>query len=42
MPLAELVAERLTQAVNLGRGEYDFAGFASVIREGAGLRERRV
>jgi 3-hydroxyisobutyrate dehydrogenase-like beta-hydroxyacid dehydrogenase len=41
MPLADLVAARLTDAIRLGRGEYDFAGFASVIREQAGLKERR-
>jgi 3-hydroxyisobutyrate dehydrogenase-like beta-hydroxyacid dehydrogenase len=41
MPLAELVSQRLAQAVNLGRDQYDFAGFASVIREAAGLGERR-
>ena len=41
MPLAELVADRLTEALRLGREGYDFAGFASVIREEAGLAERR-
>jgi 3-hydroxyisobutyrate dehydrogenase-like beta-hydroxyacid dehydrogenase len=41
MPLAELVADRLTEALRLGRDGYDFAGFASVIREEAGLAERR-
>lgn len=41
MPLAELVADRLTEAIKLGREGYDFAGFASVIREEAGLSERR-
>jgi 3-hydroxyisobutyrate dehydrogenase-like beta-hydroxyacid dehydrogenase len=41
MPLAELVADRLTEALRLGREDYDFAGFASVIREEAGLPERR-
>jgi 3-hydroxyisobutyrate dehydrogenase-like beta-hydroxyacid dehydrogenase len=41
MPLAELVADRLSQALRLGRGGYDFAGFATVIREEAGLAERR-
>ena len=41
MPLAELVADRLTEALRLGRDEYDFAGLASVIREEAGLTERR-
>ncbi len=41
MPLAELVADRLTEAIRLGREGYDFAGFASVIREETGLTERR-
>jgi 3-hydroxyisobutyrate dehydrogenase-like beta-hydroxyacid dehydrogenase len=41
MPLAELVADRLTEALRVGREGYDFAGFASVIREQAGLAERR-
>lgn len=41
MPLAELVSDRLTEAIRLGREGYDFAGFASVIREEAGLGERR-
>ena len=41
MPLADLVARRLTDAIRLGRGEYDFAGFASVIREAAGLAPGR-
>jgi 3-hydroxyisobutyrate dehydrogenase-like beta-hydroxyacid dehydrogenase len=41
MPLAELVSDRLTEALRLGREGYDFAGFASVIREEAGLAERR-
>jgi 3-hydroxyisobutyrate dehydrogenase-like beta-hydroxyacid dehydrogenase len=41
MPLADLVATRLSDAVRLGRGEYDFAGMATVIRESAGLGERR-
>ena len=34
-------ADRLTEAIRLGREGYDFAGFASVIREEAGLGERR-
>lgn len=37
MPLAELVQERLEMAVERGRGEIDFAGLATVIREEAGL-----
>jgi 3-hydroxyisobutyrate dehydrogenase-like beta-hydroxyacid dehydrogenase len=41
MPLAELVADRLTEALRLGRDGYDFAGLASVIREEAGLAEKR-
>lgn len=41
MPVAALVRERITQALRLGRENYDFAGLASVIREAAGLPERR-
>ena len=41
MPLAELVLDRLNQAIQLGRQDYDFAGLTSVIREDAGLPERR-
>jgi 3-hydroxyisobutyrate dehydrogenase-like beta-hydroxyacid dehydrogenase len=41
MPLAELVADRIDEALRAGRQGYDFAGFASVIREEAGLPERR-
>jgi 3-hydroxyisobutyrate dehydrogenase-like beta-hydroxyacid dehydrogenase len=41
MPVAELVAQRLDETARQGRAEYDFAGFASVIREAAGLNERR-
>lgn len=41
MPLAELVADRLTEALGRGRDGYDFAGLATVIREEAGLAERR-
>lgn len=41
MPLADLVASRLSDAIRLGRGDYDFAGLATVIREQAGLKERR-
>ena len=41
MPLAELVEDRLATALGLGREGYDFAGLTSVIREEAGLPERR-
>jgi 3-hydroxyisobutyrate dehydrogenase-like beta-hydroxyacid dehydrogenase len=41
MPVAELVANRLEQALSLGRAGYDLAGMTSVIREEAGLTERR-
>jgi 3-hydroxyisobutyrate dehydrogenase-like beta-hydroxyacid dehydrogenase len=41
MPLAELVEDRLETALGLGRQQYDFAGLTSVIREEAGLGERR-
>jgi 3-hydroxyisobutyrate dehydrogenase-like beta-hydroxyacid dehydrogenase len=41
MPVGELVLERLTETIRLGRDQYDFAGLASVIREEAGLSERR-
>lgn len=41
MPLAALVRERMVTALEAGRGNYDFAGLASVIREAAGLPERR-
>jgi len=37
MPLAELVQDRLETAIDRGRGEIDFAGLATVIREEAGL-----
>jgi 3-hydroxyisobutyrate dehydrogenase-like beta-hydroxyacid dehydrogenase len=37
MPLAELVRERLENALRRGRDHYDWAGLASVIREAAGL-----
>ena len=37
MPLAELVQERMEMAIERGRGEIDFAGFTTVIREEAGL-----
>ncbi|MFZ5624111.1 MAG: NAD(P)-dependent oxidoreductase [Gemmatimonadota bacterium] len=39
--LAQLVRERLTQARAKGRDHYDWAGLASVIREEAGLPERK-
>jgi 3-hydroxyisobutyrate dehydrogenase-like beta-hydroxyacid dehydrogenase len=41
MPVADLVSQRLAQAMTQGREQYDFAGFASVIREAAGLGEKR-
>jgi 3-hydroxyisobutyrate dehydrogenase-like beta-hydroxyacid dehydrogenase len=41
MPLAELVEDRLAVALGRGRAGYDFAGLATVIREEAGLDERR-
>jgi 3-hydroxyisobutyrate dehydrogenase-like beta-hydroxyacid dehydrogenase len=41
MPVADLVAERLAQASNMGRTDHDFAGFATVIREDAGLPPHR-
>lgn len=41
MPVADLVAQRLDDTARRGRAGYDFAGFASVIREAAGLPERR-
>jgi 3-hydroxyisobutyrate dehydrogenase-like beta-hydroxyacid dehydrogenase len=41
MPLAELVKDRLSEALRLGREDHDFAGFATVIREEAGLPARR-
>lgn len=37
MPVAELVAERLRRAGELGRDGYDFAGLVTVIRDEAGL-----
>jgi 3-hydroxyisobutyrate dehydrogenase-like beta-hydroxyacid dehydrogenase len=37
MPVAELARSRLLTAIERGRGDHDFAGFASVIREAAGL-----
>ncbi len=41
MPLAELVLDRLDQAIRRGREGHDFAGLASVIRENAGLSGTR-
>ena len=41
MPLAELVSDRLTEAIRLGREGYDVAGFASVIRGESGLAGKR-
>jgi 3-hydroxyisobutyrate dehydrogenase-like beta-hydroxyacid dehydrogenase len=41
MPLAELVEDRISVALGLGRAGYDFAGLVSVIREEAGLGEKR-
>lgn len=41
MPLAELVAGRLQEAIKQGRGGYDFAGMTTLIREAAGLKEKR-
>lgn len=37
MPLAELAQDRMETAIEQGRGEIDFAGFMTVIREEAGL-----
>jgi 3-hydroxyisobutyrate dehydrogenase-like beta-hydroxyacid dehydrogenase len=41
IPLARLVQERIAEAVRRNREAYDLAGFVSVIREEAGLGERR-
>ncbi len=41
MPLAELVRDRMSEALRLGRDDHDIAGFATVIREDAGLPPRR-
>ncbi|HXE56735.1 MAG TPA: NAD(P)-dependent oxidoreductase [Gemmatimonadales bacterium] len=41
LPLAELARDRLRRALERGRDGYDWAGFASVIREDAGLPPRR-
>jgi 3-hydroxyisobutyrate dehydrogenase-like beta-hydroxyacid dehydrogenase len=37
LPLASLVRERMLTALALGRERFDWSGFASVIREAAGL-----
>ena len=37
MPVASVVQQHLVDAVNKGRGEIDFAGVATVVREAAGL-----
>jgi 3-hydroxyisobutyrate dehydrogenase-like beta-hydroxyacid dehydrogenase len=41
MPLAEIVRDRMSEALRLGRDDHDVAGFATVIREEAGLSPRR-
>lgn len=41
MPLAEIVRDRMSEALRLGRDDHDIAGFATVIREEAGLSPRR-
>ena len=41
MPLASLARDHLIAALAQGRERFDFAGFASVIREAAGLPPRR-
>ncbi len=41
MPLAELVQDRLSEALRQGREDHDFAGLVTVIREEAGLPARR-
>jgi 3-hydroxyisobutyrate dehydrogenase-like beta-hydroxyacid dehydrogenase len=41
MPIADLVADRLDRTVQAGRSDHDFAGFATVIREDAGLPPHR-
>lgn len=38
LPIADLVAQRLDETAQRGRGDIDFAGFATVIREAAGLK----
>ena len=41
MPVANVVQQHLVDAVSKGRGEIDFAGVATVVREAAGLGARR-
>jgi 3-hydroxyisobutyrate dehydrogenase-like beta-hydroxyacid dehydrogenase len=41
LPLGAMVRDRLVTALERGRGHYDWGGFASVIREAAGLPARR-
>ncbi len=41
LPVASLARERLLTALARGRDEWDWSGFASVIREAAGLQPRR-
>ena len=41
LPLASLVRERMLEALARGRAGFDWAGFASVIREAAGLEPVR-
>jgi 3-hydroxyisobutyrate dehydrogenase-like beta-hydroxyacid dehydrogenase len=41
LPVADLVTGRLDRAVEQGRADHDFAGFATVIREEAGLSSHR-
>ncbi len=41
MPVADLVAQRLDDTAAKGRAGYDFAGLVTVIREAAGLKEKR-
>lgn len=41
MPLADLAAARLRTAIDRGRADFDWAGFATVIREEAGLSPLR-
>ncbi len=42
LPVAQVVREHLLQALARGRDGYDWAGLASVIREAAGLAEKRI
>jgi 3-hydroxyisobutyrate dehydrogenase-like beta-hydroxyacid dehydrogenase len=41
LPVADMVADRIDRALRAGRTGYDFAGFATVIREAAGLPAHR-